>query len=445
VFGLVFTVAVAAAAAPLLSPNDQRYWHEQARRIVDSAELKPGQGNGDHRNTTRYAMHVPGGNMGYPAFWVRDAVMMLGADFISLPELEGWIRLMSSAIRTEDWQVRAGVVVPAYAVPDHINFDGKPVFYPGTYDSGAAQGGPPFGNRPPLDDSFYFIEAVYRHWKLGGRPGLFGAQLETASERVKLSDLCERVYSAVPSNPRTGLVISGDIETDNAKDFGFCDAVSKSGQLLYPSILKFRTAKMLGELFAASGDQARATRYREDAKRIAGAIPAAFFHASGVEGAGWLHSATGVGNQPDVWGSAFAVWSGAVDETVAAKVSRSLVRAYREKTAVRQGCVRHILTTDPHGGWEKSLSKPGEYQNGGYWGTASGWYIAAMQRTDPQAAAAMAQDYIGFLRMNLRKDGMTEAWEWFNPDTGKTANPLYAATVALPYICLKEAGLLGGE
>jgi hypothetical protein len=444
-FGLTFVVcAVALSSEPVLAPADQRFLHEQARRIVDSAALRPGQGSGKYRNTTRYAVHVPGGNMGYPAFWVRDAVMMLGADFISPDELEGWIRLIGSTVRPAEWRVRPGVVVPAYAIPDHINFDGTPVFFPGTYDSGTAQGGPPFGNRPPLDDYFYFVEGLYRHWKISGSVGLFGSRVETASGPVKLADLCEEVYGAVPADTLTGLAVSGDVETDNAKDFGFCDSVSKSGRLLFTSILKFRAANMLSELFAASGDQIKAPRYREDAVRIRRAIPGAFFHASADGVRGWLHSATGVGNQPDVWGSAFAVWSGVVDEQVATKVSRALVQAYRERTAVQQGCVRHILTTDPRGGWQLSISKPGEYQNGGYWGTATGWYIAAMHRVDSKAASDMAREYVRFLRANLRPDGMTESWEWFNPDTGKRVNPLYVATVALPYISLRESGLVDG-
>src|ERR1019366_9799163 len=108
-----------------------------------------------------------------------DAVMMLGADLIPAAEVEGWIRLMASTLREQDWQVRPGVVVPAYAVPDHINFDGRPVFYPGTYETGEKQGGKPFGKYPPLDDHFYFITAVYEHWKLTRDLTLFRSRVGT--------------------------------------------------------------------------------------------------------------------------------------------------------------------------------------------------------------------------------------------------------------------------
>ena len=65
-----------------------------------------------------------------------------------------------------------------------------------------------------------------------------------------------------------------------------------------------------------------------------------------------------------------------------------------------------------------------------------------MHLTDPAAARDMARDLVRTLRSWLRDDGTTRAWEWSNPDTGRTANELYAASVALPWITLKNAGLL---
>jgi hypothetical protein len=432
----------------LLPGVDEVFWRDEASRIVRSARLDPGQVSGKWRNTTPFILHVPGGNMGYPAFWVRDAAMMLGTDFITADELEGWIRLISSTIREDDWPVRAGVLVPAYAVPDHINFDGRPTYYPGNYETGAKQGGTPWGNFPPLDDQFYFLMMVYRHWKVTGSPALFRSKVKTASGEKLLSELCERVYRAVPFDAETALVVAGDVGTQNAKDFGFCDAESESGKLLFPSVLKYIAASEVAELLAASE---RAAPYRQDAARLRISITRTFFHPSQPSPAGqssqegWLQSATGVGAQPDVWGSAFALWSGVLDNGDAKPVARALARAYWEKTAVREGCVRQILTTDGtnNGGWQVSVSPVGVYQNGGYWGTPAGWYIAGMWRADRKAATRMARDYILFLRTHRRSDGRSEAWEWFNPDTGRNANPLYVATVALPYLSLKQAGLLG--
>jgi hypothetical protein len=441
--GLGYTYAAARKRVRLLSPADEVFLAGQARSIVSSARLAPGLANGKWRNLTPYTLHVPGGNMGYPAFWVRDAVMMLDSSLIALREVEDWIRLISSVIRDRDWQVRPGVVVPAFSVPDHINFDGEATYYPGNYETGAQQGGGSWGKYPPLDDQFYFISAAYHHWKQSGNTALFRSRIKTAFGEMQLSELCERAYRRVPSDQDTGLCIAGNVDTENAKDFGFCDSVSKSGKLLFPSVLKMTAARQLAELFGALGRTDKAKAFRNDADKIKMAIPAAFLRPAGKDEA-WLDSATEVGRQPDVWGSAFAVYSGGIDELTANQISRALVRAYREKTAVRSGCVRHLLSNDSENrnGWQKTISALGEYQNGGFWGTPVGWYLVAMRQSDEGAAADMARDYIEFLRKSRRADGVSQAWEWFNPDTSKNVNPLYVATVALPYGCLRVAGLL---
>jgi hypothetical protein len=432
-------------AAPVITQSDEAFLRDQARRIINSAHLIAGQVAGKYRNGTRYDVHVPGGNMGYPAFWVRDAVMMLGGDFISVAEIEGWIKLICSTLRgPSDWLVRPGVVVPAYAVPDHINFDGKPTFFPGNYETGDRQGGHPWGSYPPLDDNFYFLIAVYEHWRLTGDLRLFHSLVQTSFGEERLVELCEKVYNVPPSDPATGLVVAGDIVRENAKDWGFCDAVFKSGKLLFPSILKLVAARGLAEMLAASGEARKAGVYRNEARRIAAALAPTFLHLSQDGSQGWLHSATEVGNQPDVWGSAFALHCDTLDASTAQKVSHALVRAFRERTAVQKGFIRHILTTDRvnEGGWQAAISELGQYQNGGYWGTPAGWYISAVFKSDPTAAADLAKEHVQFLRDNMREDGMTQAWEWFNPDTGSYANPLYVASVGLPYLSLRKAGLL---
>ena len=446
--GLLGAAGVACTSsrrAPETVQTDDEFFEDQARRIVDSARLGAGQTVGKYRNQTPYDIHVPGGNMGYPAYWPRDSVMMLGGDFISAKEVADWIRLMCSTIRSpEAWQVRPGVTVPAYAVPDHINFNGIATYWPGNYEMGDKQGGYPLGNTPPLDDNFYFVTAVYEHWKLAGDLRLFGSAVRTFSREEKLVDVCEKVYRMPATDPATGLVFADGKPGETPRDWGFCDGIPKNGKYLFTSVLKFVAAQQLAEIFEASGDSAKAESYRNDAARIKKNLAPTFFHASPGDSEGWLHSTTGVGNQPDVWGSAFALFSDVVDDATAQKVSRALVRAFRERTAVRQGCVRQILTTDPvnHGGWEGVKGPAVAGQNGGYWGTATGWYIAAMHKSDPTAASDMTKEFIQFMRSNMRTDGMTEAWEWFNPDTGGRNNPLYVATVALPYLSLKKAGLV---
>ncbi|MFO0835553.1 MAG: hypothetical protein U0638_11320 [Phycisphaerales bacterium] len=433
---------------PRADLNDADFLEDQARRVVASALIRAGETRGPYTNSTAFDLHVPGGNMGYPAFWIRDAAMMLGADLISAAELKGWITLIARTIRDAEWNVREGVVVPAYFVPDHINFDGSACFYPGSYESGDKQGGPPFGKFPPLDDNFYFIQIVQEYWRLTSDKTFLRAPIQTASGPLPLIDLCDRVFRAIPCNPDTQLVTSD--ETNNAKDWGFCDSVTKSGQLLFPSILRCIAARQLTNLtFLIDDNVVRSDQFSLQFIKTWASLttrlptpPITDNRADDCEV--WLRSATELGNQPDVWGSAFALGSRTIKDDDAKCVSRALVRAFRDKTAVRDGLVRHILTTDTtnNAGWQKSVSPVGEYQNGGYWSTPSGWYIAAMYVTDPAAARDMARDFVRTLRSWLRDDGTTRAWEWSNPDTGRTANEFYAASVALPWIALKNANLL---
>lgn len=432
----------------IISEDDAHFLRQQAELLVNGARLAPGESRQGIQNSTQYVVHLPGVNMTYRAFWPRDAAMMLGGGLVPPEEIEGWIRLECSTIQgPEAWRVRDGVEISAYAVPDHINLDGTGSFYPGNYKTGSDQGGSPFGKYPPYDDSFYFIITVYQHSRAAGDMSLFQSPMSTSFGNVKLSDLCDKVYSGIPSDDVSGLVVAGDIDSENAKDFGFCDSVFKSGKLLFASILKYVAAKNLAEMYRGIGDPDKSAYYEVEASRISDAIASAFYCKTAEEAdieRGWLHAATGVGNQPDVWGSAYAIWSGAVQGATADRVSRSLVAAYRDGTAVHNGFVRHILTTDEtnNGGWQKSIYDVGHYQNGGYWGTPTGWYIAAMHHTDPGAAKDMARDYLKNLRDHRDPDGMSLAWEWVNPSLGIQANPLYVSTVALPYVSLLEAGLL---
>ena len=144
--------------------------------------------------------------MGYPAFWVRDSIMMLGERF-HLPGRAGGLdpahRLDPARDRGNGRSGRASSY-PPYAVPDHINFDGLPTFYPGNYETGDKQGGAPWGKYPPLDDHFYFIGAVYEHWKMTGSPALFKSKMKTTFSEERLADLCEKIYRVAPADPGHG-------------------------------------------------------------------------------------------------------------------------------------------------------------------------------------------------------------------------------------------------
>jgi hypothetical protein len=448
ILGWYVTVTLGAQADSLLSPEDAAFLHDQAARVVKLARVAPGEKSGNATNTTPYVMHLPDSHQVYTAFWVRDSNMALGADFVSADDVRDWIKLTASTISNKDWQVRPDVLVPAYSVPDHIDFDGKPTFYPGNYEEGDKQGGGDMGAVPPLDDAFFFLFTVNEQAAMTQSVDLFKSQITTPTGPMILSDLCLKVFDAIPVDAATGIPVTGNVHQSNAwgKDFGFCDAIQKSGKLLFTAVLKYDAARRLAPLYRKIGDTQAADHLTQAADLIKKNLLATFYHDSVYPNEGWLHSTTGVGNQPDVWGSAYAIAVGAVEGEPARNVARSLLRGYHDRSLVNGGCVSEVLQHDPANpkGWQNTALPFGIYQNGAYWGTGTGWYIVALSTIDPDAARAMARDYVEFMRANRLEDGTSQAWEWFNPGINHYEHAQYVASAAFAYGILNRAGLLNG-
>jgi len=438
-----------ARADYLLSPGDTQWFHDQANTIVQEARIAPGEtaGTGERpgdKNTTPYVFYVPDGPRAYGAFFPRDSNMDLGADFISEKDVEGYVRLMAATVLQTPWQVRPGIKVPAWTLPDHVYLNGKANYWPGP-QTGNDMGGGSFQAQPPLDDSYFFLFTVAEQARMAGNVDFLKSKVAIAGGEIPVADLCLEVYYSSPVDPATGLVQTGDIDTpDNAHDFGFCDGVAKSGKLLFTSVLRYDAAQRLAPLMRKLGHPDLADRMLADAAKIKKNLGPTFYHDTAIPGEGWLHSATNFSNQPDVWGSAYAVEIGAVDKPTGDKVARSLLRGYKDHSLVKNGWVTQVLMNDPKfpKGWQRSTCAFVDYQNGGFWGTGTGWYILALNTIDPAAAKAMTNDFVKDLRANLQPNGTTQAWEVINGFGTQFQHAGYLATVAFPYAQLTEAGLL---
>jgi hypothetical protein len=441
------SISAPLSADPVLSREDTTFLHDQAMRIVQAARVAPGEKSGGGINTTPYVMHLPDSHQAYTAFWVRDSNMALGGDFVSETDVRDWIKLTVGTISNKDWQVRPGVLVPAYSVPDHINFDGVATYFPGNYEEGDKQGGGYNDSLPPLDDAFFFLFSVNEQAAMSKSVDFFNSQVKTKDgDLVPLRDLCLKVFDAIPVDVATGIPITGKGTDPNAhgKDFGFCDTILKTGKLMFTAVLRYDAALRIASLYRKAGQPQIADRLLQDAALIKKNLGPTFYREGVTSGEGWLSSATGDCNQPDVWGSAYAVAIGAVDATTAPKVARALLRGFKDRSTVISGNVSEVLPHDPafpHG-WEKSQNNFPTYQNGGYWATPSGWYIVALNTTDPAAAQQMARDYVDFMRANRMEDGVSQAWEWFDPNTNTYVHPQYVASAAFTYGILKRANLL---
>jgi hypothetical protein len=420
---------------------------EEARRLRDMAmclmrgsTLAPGAAIARGTNKTGHSLLLPGVNTAerscYPAFWTRDPAWLAAGGLASFDEAWGWLQLLCKTMSgPQPRRLASGAELPPFSVADHVNLDGRPVYFPGTYDSGENQGGPQWGLLPPHDDQYWVTFTAHACRQLSG-DAAFGARLlATPLGEIPVWLACDLTHHAFAVEPSTGccLVEPGRHQVD----WGYNDSIIKDGQVLFPSLLRSESALKLAELLDGCGQSGRASQMRGEAETLRRGIVATFLKET--DGESWLLSATGVGRIPDVWGTAFAVHRRFFDAALTEKLARSLLLAYRDGESILQGQVSHVLRRD--GAWPQAHSKPGTYQNGAYWGYATGWYVSALSQVDRQAARDLVVDYLAAMEQGWSDDGSKCAWECINPALDHYKNQGYLTTVALPYVVLQEAGL----
>lgn len=375
-----------------------------------------------------YRIHVPSGDMKYPSFWVRDSAMMAESRLIDPDELFDWIEIVSrygqNGPTTRSLKHR--LVVLPWCVADHINFDGGAVFFPGTYDSGEDQGNGTYGYSPPHCDQYYFMHMMYLYYREAGRSKAL-MRLSKEIEGVTPLRRAWRAFNAHQVNPESGLC-TGALPS-YVVDWGFCDSIRKSGLLLYPSILRYEAAMRFSRMCGDFGDDHKAQEYEQHARLLRESIGSTFAQSDG-----WLVSATETCRQPDVWGTAYAVWTGALKPEVEKRAVSALAQAFRDRTISADGYIRHIpINRDfsSTSAWE--LTAPGmrinEYQNGGYWATPTGWVAYALSLHDPHAAETLLSMLIEHTRLH-REDGAP--YEWKTANDSHHSGDLYGTSGAIP-------------
>ncbi|MBN1396236.1 MAG: hypothetical protein JW959_14530 [Pirellulales bacterium] len=209
--------------------------------------------------------------------------------------------------------------------------------------------------------------------------------------------------------------------------YGFTDNVAKTGEELFCSLLYWEAARRLAEMARAVDRPEIARDFTARAELIEQNID-----RLKDENTGLYFAAGELGRQIDVWGNAYLVYSGFPDAARRRRISRFL--AANQDAYVFHGQIRHLLKPDY---WQKTFRWPtggdyprDRYQNGGYWGTASGWVIYAIAQTDRRAAARMMSALVNYYRQN-------GVYEWINEE-GAAERPDYAASVANPFSALRR-------
>jgi hypothetical protein len=433
---IVHTLSCCADNAKLPA-DDLVFLRDMTRDVVNASRVKPGSNGGGGcplTNSCGFTLITPGKDT-YQAFWPRDFSMALGSGFITADEMRHHLELLCSVQNGPQQRGLAnGLHVPPWAIPDHINYDGRAVWFPGTMNSGNDQGNGVCGRMPPIDDDYEFVHIAFTLWQTTQDAKFLGDSINglTVFERL------EKGFGRPTTDPATGLVQT--MENNRAVGFGFCDAEAHTGKLLFASLLRYRAAGELAQMCRTTRRKQRASEYEREQKKIRAHIASTF---GDTDIGGWLRASTALSRQPDVWGTLYALELGVLDRKTARAARRTIAAAVKGGTITFEGGVRHVPTIYDFSAttaWERSIVPVNTYQNGAYWHTASGWLIDALWKDERTVALHMFREMIVHLREeDFRKgSGHGAPWEVFGRNGQGRQNAVYMASVALPYSALQR-------
>ena len=441
IFFLCFSFCLFSQQEPrkdkqFITADDIDYLEKLTKEVVDSSRILPGQElpasiKSYGPNNMGITLIKPGGRDSYPAFWIRDYAMSLESGFISKKEQLDILLFVASKQANNSWWTKSGSFVPFGSIPDHIRFDnGAPIYFPGTYRYD--EQGDTLWKMPPYGDQFFFIHMAYCYLQISNDFSV----LKDKVNNISLIDRLEISFQVVPTNWSNQLVHVNSSQV--TCDFGFRDLITITGDVCFGSVLKYRAALELSEIFKILNNKEKSAYYKNIGIKIKVSIGKIFANDQGM-----LLASTGISNQPDVWATAFAIYVDALEEGTKANACIALTNAFKNGTLATEGNIRHILTCDDYSvtsAWEKSLISRNKYQNGAYWGTPTGWVCYAIAQHDTVQAQILAKEYINHLRktdFRLNKQLNGGPYECFYPADGYYKNPVYMTSVTCPYAAFK--------
>lgn len=431
----------------LLTPKDVTFLRGLASAAIASATIAPGETvtedegqPGDDvafrpsrlSNTLGFSAVRPGGRACYPAIWTQDFTMTCASGLVDRDMAHAHLRLIAACQNNARSRILLNqAVIPPFAVPDHINFDGSAVFFPGTYSSGDDQGGEPWGLRPPLNNAFDFIWLAWMLCREGGTD-----LLTESIAGVPLIQRLQSAFDAIPVDPETNLVFTS--ESERAVDLIFRDSAFITGQLLWPSMQRYRAAGHLNDLYAILGDAAACGRLNRIRRKIGESLPVVLCPRPGR---GWLRASTDISPQEDVWGTLYALHANLLPEFLAVTARRQVMRAIEDGTILYEAAVRHVPTdgdASPASMWEKCGSPHNRYQNGAYWHMPTGWLISALWPISPAAARSVWSDFVAHMRTHdFRIDSSHGGpWECIGPMSEQWQNDTFLPSITMPLAVL---------
>lgn len=321
----------------------------------------------------------------YPALYLRDFTYMAESapGFIPANHVRAIIDLMLAHLS------------PAGLCPERISQSGEVIYVC-------------HGAGPAADSALFLAKLCAAHQRQGAAPG-FAAQVLAPLERTLASVPCEAATGLVwidPAAPHTG--------------YGFTDTIAITGRHLFCSLLRFEACQALATLARSAGQPEAAARHAREAERIRAHLELLWSPEHGLFLAGSQDC-----RQPDVWGSAYACVLRAPDVSRQAEVARALF-SQRDRFVWR-GQIRHLLLPEH---WQRLIvdadwTRAGEFQNGPFWGTASGWVAETFELHERGAGL----DLLVALTTDFATHGV---WECVGPN-GYQRVPQNVSSACLPY------------
>ena len=357
--------------------QDSIIWLEnEAHRLIRAAKRIMVDGT---------AAFPPQAGTHYEAFWLRDYEYTLEGSISSYSDQE-LLAACRLFVRSMD---------PDDTGTDCVKFDGTPIYKPG-------YGG--MGDKPVADGSQFTVGVAWHTYR-------------KTKDAVLLNEILEplvKTMRAVPRNPETGLVrIDPNQEWDRCP-YGFTDSVRKTGDELFCSLLYAQACRQIADLMKTCGRDSEGEAWLAESLLVGQSIRTVFWDAE----TGLFRAATVQCREPDIWGSAFAVYLDVADSSQARAIANYFSEHYDQ--LVLHGQIRQL----PAGVyWEKTETQPDTYQNGAFWATPTGWFTYTLDLINPRLADQTIIDMVE----HFRQYG---AHEWIYGDHMQLQN--YLASAALP-------------
>jgi len=362
----------------VVSADDIAWLEAEARRQLAGCVIEARDGT---------PLYTPDGQGHYAALWTRDFAYMVenAHDLIPADRVRRGILYLLAGQREDG------------CIPDRVQADGLAVYSAGPL-------GKPLGD-PPTDNSQFMVKLVADYVRATGDLDFFRG---VAGKLVRAMDFAPR--------SRDGLVTIDPARPHSP--YGFTDTIAKTGELLFSSLLYWEASRRLASLFEKAGDAARGGEFEARAASIERNLVSLW-----DEKVGMFMAASVDCRQIDIWGNAYAVYAGFPLGPKRERIIHYLAGNYSR--VIYRGQVRHLPEPEV---WGKTLIPvaPETYQNGAYWGTASGWIAFALKERRPDLAALLIRALITDYKRRGAYECVNAGYEKLRDYVVSVVNPLGA-------------------